>query len=69
MTYRALLTEREREVLRDDIEVSPNYVNQVRYRVREKLPRLRIDAELLREHQPDLASELRETLVEAFDLD
>lgn len=64
MNHRALLTEREREILRGDADVSSNYVHQIRYRVREKIARLQTDLELLVEHQPDLANELQETIAE-----
>lgn len=69
MTHRALLTEREREILRGEATVSQNYAHQVRYRVREKIARLGTDVELLVAHQPDLAEELRSTITEALRLD
>lgn len=64
MNHRALLTQREREVLRGDAEVSPNYLYQIRYRVREKITMLETDLDLLVEHQPDLAEELRESIAD-----
>lgn len=66
MEYRGLLTEREREVLRGEAGVSDNYINQIRYRVREKIGRVETDVGLLKEHHPDLAEELYETVVDAF---
>lgn len=66
MEYRGLLTEREREVLRGEADVSENYINQIRYRVREKIGRLETDVGLLVDHHPDLAEELNETVVGAF---
>lgn len=67
MTYRALLTDREREVLRGDADVSQNYLDQIRYRVRKKIGRLEIDVRLLHEHQPDLAETLSETVSDALE--
>lgn len=69
MAYRALLTDRERDVLSGDTEVSQNYFNQIRYRVREKIDRLGPDIELLKTHQPDLADYLRETIAESLNLE
>lgn len=61
-TYRALLTDREREVLTGEADVSQNYVYQIRTRVRDKIDRLAEDIELLEDHQPELFDELRGTL-------
>jgi hypothetical protein len=58
--YRGLLTEREREILRGDAEVSDNYRYRVVSRVRTKIENLGEDAALLAEHRPDLLDELRE---------
>ncbi|MFB6267066.1 MAG: hypothetical protein ABEI31_05345 [Halodesulfurarchaeum sp.] len=57
--YRGLLTDREREVLRDDVEVSANYLYQIRSRVRQKIDRLAEDVEILEDAQPDLLEELK----------
>lgn len=57
--YRGLLTDREREILTGRADVSKNYVYQIRHRVRAKIERLETDVEILIEHQPDLAQELR----------
>ena len=65
--YRALLTDREREILRGDGDVSKNYHNQVRHRVRVKISQLEEDIDLLRTHQPDLAQELDDVLADALD--
>lgn len=55
--YRALLTDREREVLSGEANVSNNYVYQIRSRVRRKLGRLEGDIEVLSAHHPDLFAE------------
>lgn len=57
--YRGLLTDREREVLSGAAVVSRNYVYQIRSRVREKIERLETDVEILDDHHPELAEELR----------
>lgn len=66
MSYRALLTKREREVLCGDADVSQNYLNQIRYRVRQKISRLEGDITLLADHQPELADQLHETVMESL---
>lgn len=60
--YRGLLTDREREVLSGDADVSQNYVYQIRTRVRSKIERLKEDIDILDEHHSDLAAELREAV-------
>lgn len=60
------MTEREREVLRGEADVSTDYVNQIRYRVREKIDRLAGDIDVLETHEPELAAYLRETLADAL---
>jgi ElaB/YqjD/DUF883 family membrane-anchored ribosome-binding protein len=57
--YRGLLTDREREVLSGVADVDDNYVYQIRSRVREKIDRLEDDVQLLEQHHPDIAEELR----------
>lgn len=64
-SYRALLTEREREVLAGRADVSPNYRYVIRSRVRGKIDRLAEDLELLEEYQPDLFESVLD-LVAAF---
>lgn len=61
-TYRALLTDREREILAGKADVSQNYVYQIRSRVRGKIERLTDDIEFLEEHHTDLYQELRESV-------
>lgn len=60
--YRALLTDREREILRGRADVSRNYVYQIRNRVRGKLERLSVDIDILETHQPELFEELLEAI-------
>ena len=60
--HRGLLTDREREILQNEVEVSRNYVYQIRSRVRDKIEALATDVEILRESQPDLFEELVQAL-------
>lgn len=58
--YRALLTEREREILRGDADVSEKYYYRVVTRVRAKIEKL-VDEDLSAlERHDTLADELRE---------
>jgi hypothetical protein len=61
-SYRASLTDREREVLSGDAEVSRNYVYQIRTRFRQKLEELAVDIEILEATQPDLLVEFEEVV-------
>jgi hypothetical protein len=61
-TYRAILTDREREILTGEADVSREYVYQIRTRVRNKIDRLAADVEILEEYQPDLYEELQDAL-------
>jgi len=61
-TYRAILTEREREILTGEADVSQDYVYQIRTRVRNKIDRLAEDVDILEEYQPDLFAELQDVL-------
>lgn len=65
--YRGLLTDREREILQGTADVTQNYVYQIRSRVRDKIDRLATDTEILAEHHPDLAEELRDAIKGALD--
>lgn len=58
--YRAILTNREREILSGDAEVSDSYYYRVVSRIRKKIGELNDDVELLDEHHAELANELRE---------
>jgi len=59
---RALLTDREREVLQgtaDDVQDLGQYQSKVRSRIRSRLDRLEADLSLLDTHEPELAGEIR----------
>lgn len=60
--YRGLLTDREREILAGQADVSDGYYRRVVSRVRNKIQRLEADAALLREHHPELHGELVESV-------
>lgn len=66
MARRALLTESEREAIRDPDSRDNPYVavSRVRKKIQEELS---TDVEVLREHHPDLLSELREIVCEDTD--
>ena len=59
---RALLTEREREALRDDETGSYRY--KTRTYIRNRLEKLERDAELLSEHEPELYDQLQAIVCE-----
>jgi len=58
---RALLTERDRELIASDDGTNRRYqaVSEVRSRLRDELPR---DVDVLEEHHPELLEELREVV-------
>jgi len=63
MVRRALLTEREREVLRgdaDDVEDLERYQSKVKSRLKNRVPRLLSDLELLDSYAPEVSEEIRE---------
>lgn len=62
--YRGLLTEREREILRGDADVSDNYKYRVVSRVRTKIENVGEDVELLSAEREDLLEDLREVVCE-----
>lgn len=62
MTTRALLTDREREVLAGRAG-SDAYRATVRSRVRNRLALLENDVDVLAIHEPELYEELRETVL------
>ena len=63
--YRALLTDREREILRGEADVSESYRYRVVSRVRKKIQRLEDDVELLETHHETLHSELRTAICDS----
>jgi predicted nucleic acid-binding Zn-ribbon protein len=64
--YRAILTDKEQEIIAGDADVSDGYYYRVVTRVRKKIERLESDLELLDEHHDSLGDELREA-VDAVD--
>ena len=62
--YRGLLTEREREILRGDADVSDNYRYRVVSRIRTKIENIDEDAEILAQNREDLLEELRDVICE-----
>jgi len=62
-TYRALLTDREIEILSGEADVSDSYRYRVVTRVREKIERLgEVDLRVLDKHHDTLGDELREVV-------
>ena len=63
MKQRALLTEREREVLQGidtgTLENPTAYRENIRSRLRKRITNLEQDLEILNEHQPDMATDAR----------
>ena len=69
---RALLTEREREVLRGeatDVEHPTKYRSNTRGRVQTRIQHLHEDLQVLNEHEPELAQQIREAVNESADTD
>ena len=65
MTRRALLTDRERELIEGEEDSNDDLRYQAVSRVRRKIEdELTTDLELLREHHPQLYEELREIVCE-----
>ena len=58
--YRGLLTEREREILRGEADVSDNYRYRVVSRIRTKIDNIDDDVEILSENRQDLLEELQQ---------
>lgn len=65
--YRAILTEREREILSGEADVSDGYYYRVVSRVREKIGQLQQDVETLDRNHDSLADELREAVCDNRD--
>ena len=62
-TYRALLTDREIEILNGEADVSDSYRYRVVTRVREKIERVgEVDLRVLDEHHDTLGDELRDVV-------
>jgi hypothetical protein len=64
MTERGLLTDREREIIQGEAEVSDDYRYRVASRIRNKIDRIDEDVEILEENRSDLLEELRDAVCE-----
>ncbi|MFC7074338.1 hypothetical protein ACFQJ7_07160 [Halovenus rubra] len=62
--YRGLLTEREREIIKGDADVSDNYRYRVVSRIRTKIENVDGDIDILANNREDLLKELREVVCE-----
>jgi len=60
--YRGLLTEREREILEGEADVSDNYRYRVVSRIRTKIENIDDDVQILANNRGDLLEELREVV-------
>jgi len=60
--YRGLLTEREREILEGEADVSDNYRYRVVSRIRTKIENVDNDVQILANNREDLLEELREVV-------
>ena len=58
--YRGLLTEREREILSGEADVSDNYQYRVVSRIRTKIDNVDDDVEILAENRQDLLEKLQQ---------
>lgn len=61
---RALLTEAERQAVRGDEDLSQNQISTYVARVKQRMDAMREDADLLREHRPDVYERLHEAVCE-----
>lgn len=61
---RALLTPGERDAIRDDPEMDDSTRASHLSRIRGKIPQLADDVKLLREHRPEIASDVRDAVCE-----
>jgi len=59
---RALLTDREREILAGDVDVSDNYHYKVESTARQRVRQIKQDVAVLREHYPEIFAELQNTV-------
>lgn len=57
---RSLLTDREREILAGEADVSDNYRYKVQSVARQRVRGIVDDIDVLREHEPDIFNELQE---------
>ena len=62
MTERGLLTDREREIIKGEADVSDGYRYRVASRIRNKIERIEGDVSILEKYRSDLLEELRESV-------
>lgn len=62
--YRAIMTTQDRERITGKADVETNKEYQTISRIRSRVEELREDAEILREHHPELYDELQEAVCE-----
>lgn len=62
--YRAILTEREKEIISGEADVSEKYYYRVISRVRDKIQRMEDDLAILDQYHDTLGNELREIVCE-----
>ncbi|PSP50913.1 hypothetical protein BRC60_04225 [Halobacteriales archaeon QH_1_68_42] len=62
MAERGLLTDREREIIKGEADVSDDYRYRVASRIRNKIERVDGDVSILEEYRADLLEELREVV-------
>jgi hypothetical protein len=62
--YRAILTDREKEILRGEADVSEKYYYRVVTRVRQKIELLEEDLEVLDDNHDSLGDEMRAVVCE-----
>lgn len=62
MAERGLLTDREREIIKGEADVSDEYRYRVASRIRNKIERIDGDVSILEENRADLLEELREVV-------
>lgn len=62
MVERGLLTDREREIVKGEADVSDDYRYRVASRIRNKIDRIDGDVTILEEYRADLLEELREVV-------
>ena len=67
--YRGLLTEREREILSGEADVSDNYRYRVVSRIRTKIGNVDDDVQILAENRQDLLEELQQIVCESEEYD
>lgn len=66
---RAILTERQKEILRDPSSVSDSYYRSVVSKVRDKIDRLEEDLNFLDENHKDLAEQMQEAVCDGDSAD